>query len=59
VLFRSFVMLESRNGYVYASFSDKTNKRFDISNCYFKINSEDKYYVEILKLFMPHTFESN
>jgi hypothetical protein len=31
---------------VCATFSAKTNKRFNICNCYFKINSEDKYYVE-------------
>jgi hypothetical protein len=32
------------------------NKRSNISNSYFKINSEDKYYVEILKLFMLRNF---
>ena len=50
------VMLKISSGYVYATFSDKASKRFNISNCYIKINSEDKYYVEILKLFMPPTF---
>jgi len=29
---------------IYTTFSDKTNKGFNVSNCYFKINSEDKYY---------------
>jgi hypothetical protein len=50
------VMQKSRSGYVYATFSDKRNKRLNISNCYFKINIVDKYYVEVLKLFMSHTF---
>jgi hypothetical protein len=49
-------MLQRRSEYVLATFSDTANKRFNISNCYFKINSEDKYYVDILKLFMPLTF---
>jgi hypothetical protein len=50
------VMLEISSVYGYATFSDKANKRFNISNCYIKINSEDKYYVEILKLFIPRIF---
>ena len=49
-------MLASRNGYVHSTFSDKTNKRYNISNGCFKINREDKYNVETLKLFIPCTF---
>jgi len=58
------VMQESTSGYIYiyiyiyiyATCSNKRNKRLNMPNCYFKFNIEDKYLVEILKLFMSHTF---